>query len=398
MCLLNRLQAWLTAGSPQLSMRIETYLTIAWRISIGLLIVVFILGLMSFVSLPNKMNPLMIWFVLLGGHFLALIVQWCFKLSIVRWLFNILFKGLTHFLVKPSADQHHQGLTTLIEQLALHNLLHPLRLLLTHALWLSYFLGITLALLLYFLFNQVDFALESTLIQSTHSSFFFGSLFSVLNYLPQFLGFPSIDEQTVTLSLQASTDDHIRQLWAYWLVGQLLIWGAALRLLLMVYQALLIALRVPKRPLQAIATQVIDPAPAASHTTIQRHKVIHFTKEKQLIYFEIPSPYLTAPLWKTLSPLYIDKPASRRALVTHLSDNPLKYLLIVVNANATPEQGSLRFICQLMDHAQYCAIYLHTIGLQTRLIQWQDKLTPLLLANEQLFTQESELLQWWPDS
>jgi len=103
---------------------------------------------------------------------------------------------------------------------------------LTHLLWLSYFTGATLMLVLMLATHQVDFVWQTSILSSDS----FQSLTQLLAFLPQQLGFPVPSNEQIQQSYLGATDlldaENRRLVWSSLLISSLLLYGLLPRLFL----------------------------------------------------------------------------------------------------------------------------------------------------------------------
>lgn len=112
---------------------------------------------------------------------------------------------------------------------------------LTHLLWLSYFLGATLMLIVMLATHQVDFIWQTSLL-SLQS---FVALTEWLAYLPSLLGFPvpsieQIQQSSLAVSSVPGDAEHSRFVWSSLLISSFLIYGLVPRFLLFLLMQLLL--------------------------------------------------------------------------------------------------------------------------------------------------------------
>ncbi|MCF7530437.1 DUF2868 domain-containing protein [Neisseria lisongii] len=267
---------------------------------------------------------------------------------------------------------------------------------LSHGLWLSALTGMLSAVLLLLLVRQYTFNWESTLLTDTLSV----RLVAALSWLPQHLGLPVPDAQTVLGSRSAGHAVNARA-WAGLLLGSIAAYGILPRAAAWAVCRLLAKLSPARLPLeqsyyrhilQQWQRQVVDSDDYQEHLPSAAPQIQISQAEKWAVMLETAwdDPHwfrhILGQEWQ-----FQDTADSREkvaALVADLQKQPVQ-LLIGVRANTVPDRGVLRQIAQLAQAAQGGAVVqlLWTerssdtaADVRQRLETWQQALNGLQLS------------------
>jgi len=274
----------------------------------------------------------------------------------------------------------------------------------THSLWLAILMGILLALVVSFSLRHYTFFWQTTWLPTE----VFVSVAQTLSALPATLGFSVPDTETIATSGNRAIDQaEVRLAWANWLVGLVLIFGAMPRLVLLVLSAWSIrwcaqhsaepadayAQTLNARLLQARSVALIDAAPGAadqwsSQGALSADQTLSASAVVAL-ETSIPQALVAQALAPTL-PDIVDR-ESRELVLTTLTKLKPSRLLVVCDANQTPDRGLLNTLAAIGALAQHTRVYLKPPHVnQERFLQWQHKLAlslqvpPVLTAQQAL--------------
>jgi hypothetical protein len=243
---------------------------------------------------------------------------------------------------------------------------------LVNGLWLLIMFSALSMLILMMATRQYDFIWESTLLGAD----FFAALTDALTVIPHALGWsaPSVDMIRVTLD----TDYNrvlVRQMWAIWLVGAVLIYGVLPRLLLMLFcrwrwkrgrDRLRLELNLPgyaqlRERLMPTSERlgVNDPEPAQLHR-VESSVGELASKGALLVAIELDEQRPWPPaLPKNVSNAGIlDSRESRHKLLEQLSRFPPARLAIACDPRRSPDRGSLALIAELARSAGETRVWL----------------------------------------
>lgn len=243
---------------------------------------------------------------------------------------------------------------------------------LVNGLWLLIMLSALSMLVLMMAARRYDFIWESTLLGAD----FFAALTDALTVIPHALGWsaPRVDMIRVTLD----TDYNralVRQWWAIWLVGAVLIYGVLPRLILMLFcrwrwkrgrDRLHLDLNLPgyaqlRERLMPTSERlgVTDAAPEHLHR-VESSVSEHASDGALLVAIELDDQRPWPPaLPKTVSNAGIlDSRESRHKLLEQLSRFPPARLLIACDPRRSPDRGSLALIAELARNASTTRVWL----------------------------------------
>lgn len=304
----------------------------------------------------------------------------------------------------------------LIEVLGRNNALRWILGTVSHALWTTALLSMLLTLLAVLSARRYGFNWETTLLSADT----FVSLTAFLGWLPSVLGFSVPTEAVVRASngLQALPES-AQALWSSWLIGCVVAYGLLPRLL-----CLVLGLALAKKNLAAISIDEslpgyaelrnrLDPssekagidAPATPGFQAHVHPYAHPLYEQDqplLVGIELApdTPWPPAGLPANVADLgIIDTRIQRKNLLDHLQHHTPKQLLMVCDAQQTPDRGTIALLADLASLTGEAHVALQ--GSQTahppydtRTSAWQNRLAGAGFVPEQLHIGLEPALRW----
>jgi len=348
---------------------------------------------------------------LLGLHLLTLLLwlaSFLLGSSEGSWLGQA-WLWLTRRLARgPDAALAPQALTAL---LARNGSLRWLLGGISHAWWLIALLTALLTLLVVLSTRRYGFAWETTLLQPET----FVSLAHVVGWLPAHFGFPVPDAATV----RASDGMHAlppgaRAAWSGWLIGALVIYGVAPRLLAWLFCASrarrgLRRLRIdPSLPGHANLRERLAPsverlgidAPDDQAYTPRLAGAGHAVAGSTAVLagIELPADISWPPFSVAEGihcPAVLDTREQRKALLDALSQHPPARLLLACDAGQTPDRGTLALIVELASLAGRTGIWLvRGASGPDRAQQWRERLAAAGLATAPVMTGTDDAARW----
>ncbi|MEI2415505.1 DUF2868 domain-containing protein [Orrella sp. JC864] len=309
----------------------------------------------------------------------------------------------------PDAALAPQAFATLLSR---HGGLRWLLGAITHGIWLAGLSAALAALLVALSTRRYAFAWETTILEPET----FVRVTRALGWLPQQLGFAMPDAAAILASdgLQA-VPAAVQAQWSGWLVGALVVYGIAPRLLaLLACAAQLWRVRArlgldPNLPGLASLRDRLMPAverlgPDAPEGTpeLPQHRPGQAEAGQPctglvLAGIEIPSdlawPRLPAGLHDAG---IVDTREQRRVLLDRLAQAPARRLLLACDARQTPDRGTLRLLLELAGHAASTRVWLRAgeRAEPARLQGWQAQLTQAGLPAQAITRDSQAALHW----
>lgn len=276
-----------------------------------------------------------------------------------------------------------------------------------HGAWSVALLAALATLLVQMSLRRYGFVWETTLLAPDR----FVAAVQALGWLPGWLGFPLPDAQAVRASGDtALADAGVRQQWAGWLIGLLVVYGVVPRLLLAAWCAWRwrrgVATLTPDlaQPGYALLRErlqpthesagVLDPAPpdlpapAGAAAALSGHGAVLAAIELDP---DLPWPPPLPPGVQHAG--VVDEGAQRRALLDQLAAHPPRRLLVACDPRRSLDRGTLALLEALAGHAQEMQVWLlaapdGSID-ATRLADWQAALGARGLRHG-----DASLLRW----
>jgi hypothetical protein len=279
----------------------------------------------------------------------------------------------------------------------------------THSLWVATLAGTLLAFLVAFSLRHYTFMWQTTWLEAT----VFVELAQAISAVPAWLGFNVPEPQTILMSGNQAIDQSIiRMQWAHWLVGAVLVWGLLPRLIALSASAFFLrrcyanvgplpkdayALLVQER-LDKVAREIsvdgppgqLDQWPQAVFLSPQKCRDTRVAVALETAWLEESRAALPGAVHVLAS---VDDRVSRQEALVQLQSLAPSHLLIVVDAQNTPDRGLLNTILAFTPHTGCARVYLKSAdGARNRTAQWQDKLQVIGLGKPLLDWPSA--LQW----
>lgn len=282
----------------------------------------------------------------------------------------------------------------------------------THGLWLGALAGALAGLLAALAVRRYGFVWETTILPSEA----FIRFVAMAGWLPAQLGFAVPDAAAVRASgAHPAPDEAVRIAWSSWLVGCVVVYGLAPRLVLWASclalwrsgrARLRLDLAAPGFALLAArlvpASErigVVDAAPAHRH---RAHIGAH-PAAGSAVALAVGLELGHGAAWPPALPAgagdggVIDTGAERRRLLARVSAAPPGRLLIACDARLSPDRGSLELITECCRHAGACRVWLWQAGApagRERGAHWREALLAIDLAPDQVVEGEAAALAW----
>ncbi|MDT8427915.1 MAG: DUF2868 domain-containing protein [Pseudomonadales bacterium] len=285
--------------------------------------------------------------------------------------------------------------------------------LITHSLWLAALLGVTAGSFLALALRSYSFNLETTILAPET----FIRAISIAGWLPARFNIDIPDADTIRATLgNPEQGEHIRRIWASWLLSMLLIYGVLPRLLLSglclflfrrrlagfrldlklpAYTTLLARLKPHSQPANS-KDQPAPPSLPASHAGSYAGELI--TGSRQLILFELDQ---TAEQWAqpNLAPLAkVESREQRHQVLQQLQQAPVERLLIVCNRQLSPDRSTLNWIAQASWYARQTTVLLLAQADSSpdheRVSSWQHSLIDTGFTAAQLYLDKEPAVRW----
>lgn len=279
----------------------------------------------------------------------------------------------------------------------------------THSLWAVTLAGALFALLVAFSLRHYTFLWQTTWLEAT----VFVDLAQAISAVPVWLGFNVPEAKTILMSgNQAIDQSDVRTQWAHWLLGAVFVWGLMPRVLALMVSAYFLRrcyAKVGPPPTDAYALLVQERLDKAAHpisvdgppgqrdqwprAVFLSPKNVRDTRAAVTLetqWLEESRAALTDAV-HVLAP--IDDRVSRKETLVQLQSLAPSHLLIVVDAQHTPDRGLVNTILALTPHTGCTRVYLKFADVaRNRTPQWQEKLQAIGLGEP--FDDWSSALQW----
>ncbi len=312
------------------------------------------------------------------------------------------------------ASRHARIGAGLSALLAHHGLLRWLTASITHLLWTLALTSALAGVLLMLAIQRHVFVWETTILPAET----FIDLIGALGWLPGLLGFAVPDADMIRAGGQGLTPpgqtEAARLAWSSWLVGCLVVYGLAPRLLAWLvshgcwsygHRRLRLDLSLPGHALQrsrllpdSHRLGVVDQAPSTWHAPhIQPHPPLH-GQARLLVGMELEPDLRRLPALPPSVSTWpvIESREDRRRLLQAVAERPPARLLLALDARLTPDRGTLAYIADLASHAEALAIWLMAADRAdpARLQTWRDVLAELGMPVERLIDDASRAMNW----
>lgn len=279
----------------------------------------------------------------------------------------------------------------------------------THGIWAALLVGVLAALFVAFSLRQYTFVWQTTWLDAD----VFVGLAHAIGAWPGLLGFEVPTANTILLSGYSAIDTpEVRQQWAHWLVGCVIAWGLLPRLVALTVTLGLLrhcyrfkgpvpsdayALTVMARLAKQSQKPAFDDRPGPRDDWPQAH----FLPQQEGTEAKAAVSIETAPLddihtvfggqVHALTPV-VDR-RSREQVKTQLQAMHPKRLLLIVDAQHTPDRGVLNTLLAFTPHVVEARLFLrHADSKRNRVTQWQEKLQAVGLTAP--LTVWSAAVQW----
>ncbi|WP_392563777.1 DUF2868 domain-containing protein [Orbus wheelerorum] len=211
----------------------------------------------------------------------------------------------------------------------------------------------------------------------------------VLGQLPAILGFSLPNNDMIRASEQAMSNGEIRSAWAIWLLGIFIVYGIAVRLVLLIFcwlkwrigcQSITLNLQYPQYQLLVNDLDVV----AIKHIVDKEHhhnSVLHAENKqiystatnKMLVAIEIETNWLPPAEIEFLG--FLNSHNERKAMLDFLQQHPAEKLLIAIDTNRSPDRGIINLIQSLATKSVHCRLWFINQGRQFS--NWQESLSKL---------------------
>ena len=279
--------------------------------------------------------------------------------------------------------------------------------LISHGLWLLALLAALAGLLALLATRRYGFVWETTILSADS----FVAMVDLLGRLPAAVGFVIPDAATIAASGgNALADEASRRAWSAWLIGCLLIYGIAPRLLLTGVslwfwrrrEQLRLDLSMPgyatlrERLMPSVETLgVQDASPEQLPSFHLQPALGSDSLGAVLIGLELPDEIDWPPaLSKARDAGIVASRAERNRLLETLSATPAERLLIACDASQSPDRGTLALISELSRYAAHCAVWLIAGRGVERLALWHESLATIDLPAGLRFDDHGAALAW----
>lgn len=278
--------------------------------------------------------------------------------------------------------------------------------LISHTFWLWATLVAILALLWALSARRYGFGWETTLLSPDS----FVALVESLGSVPRWLGFdvPSAELIRMSDGLTPLTPEDQR-VWSSWLLGCLVCYGLLPRLVAWLCCTGVVRFRLrhlhidrqlpgwieqQERLLPVHVRVGIDAEAPIDQVAVAQPTLFEFPQATDTVCvaaIEYPQDRIWPPLpipdtW--INAGVVDTRAQREQLLQLLHQRSPDYLLLVCDANQTPDRGIVAWLGELSSYGRYCAIVLQAASdtevQPERLLAWRDRLSAAGFRSEQL--------------
>lgn len=319
------------------------------------------------------------------------------------WLCKKLARG-------PDATIVPQALVNVLNQ---NNSLRWLLAAISHGVWVLIMGSAMMTLLALLAARQYTFGWETTILPASS----FVTLTQTIGFLPGLLGFsiPPVDiiQQS---NAQSLANTAAQTAWSSWLMGAVCVYGLLLRLASFLFCLFKVRQFIRQtdidETLPAYAGLVDRLSPHSEHIGIDapapalqtaRHNPAHHNinpiAERLVIGLEL-SPRTTWPPFTLAATVHdrgiLETREQRHQLLALMNRQTVPALLVVCDAQQTPDRGTLHFITDLANLTQKTDIYLQAgeHGNDRRLALWKERLQQAGFASHQLHDSPATLSEW----
>ncbi|MDX1705472.1 DUF2868 domain-containing protein [Pseudidiomarina sp.] len=293
-------------------------------------------------------------------------------------------------------SQHAHTLRTAVQVARSQGLLKPLMAMITHSFWAALLIAAWIALLTKLTVNTYAFTWATTILDTQSVK----AIAQVLNWLPGFFNYtaPSVE------SLLNKPSPELYQQAGNWLLVCLAIYGIGLRLVLLLVAVLVFSWRWfhmqldLNKPGMAYAlrnltepdhaARLVDPdnTDSDSWLTSVRKRTLALVKGKGRVLLSLdfePDPDSAKQFARAYPDLnymgVIGAGAEKQKVIEQLRAGPVALAIIRIDANLSPDRGSIRFIEQLKPGAQQLLAWLvkDKDSKAHHQLHWQDALAAI---------------------
>lgn len=215
------------------------------------------------------------------------------------------------------------------------------------------------------------------------------SITRLLGEIPSLLGFSLPNVDMIRSSEQALSSGEIRSAWAIWLLGVFIVYGIAVRMMLLIFcwlkwtiacQRLTLNTQYPEY--QRLIND-LEPIPLKSITDKERnhqylgtafeqfaHVVGH---KKLLVAIDVENSWLIPTQIEFLG--FLNNSEQRSNILNFLQHNPAEKLLIAIDTNRSPDRGMINLINGLMQKSTQTKLWFINHGRQYN--NWLESLQKL---------------------
>ncbi|NYT61574.1 DUF2868 domain-containing protein [Alcaligenaceae bacterium] len=364
----------------------------------------------------RSVNVLLALTTLLGLNLLTLLF-WLLSFAVQSsggtWL-GELWLWLTRKLARgPDAALTPRAL---VEVLSRHHALRWVLGAISNGLWASALLAMLLTLLAMLSARRYGFNWETTLLSADT----FVSLTAIAGWLPSVLGFAIPPETIVRASNGLTTlPESAQALWSSWLIGCVVAYGLLPRLLCLAFSLItarrkLTGIRLDESlPGYAELRNRLTPSseragidsPATPGFQAQLHpgSLAAYEQDRPLLVgvelaSDTPWPPTHLPAG-TLDLGIIDTRPERKSLLDRLAQQPPGQLLMVCDAQQTPDRGTIALLADLASLAGLAHVALYNASsdshaYEARTLAWRERLAAAGFKPDQLHTGLESALAW----
>jgi|AntAceMinimDraft_1070359.scaffolds.fasta_scaffold02088_4 hypothetical protein len=260
----------------------------------------------------------------------------------------------------------------------------------THGIWAVLLIGVVAALLAAFSLRHYTFVWQTTWLDAE----VFVGFAHAIGAWPGLLGFDVPSANTILLSGNAAVDSpEVRQQWAHWLVGCVIAWGLLPRLIALIVTAGLLGqcyrskgsepsdayalVALARMEKQAQKPAFDDPSgptdvwPQALFLPIQEGTEVNATVSIETASLDDIHAVFGGQVHALMR---IEDRASRQQVKAQLQAMRPKRLLMIVDAQHTPDRGVFNTLLALTPHVVQARLFLQQAeSKRNRVTQWQEK-------------------------
>lgn len=254
-----------------------------------------------------------------------------------------------------------------------------------HSAWLVIFAALATSFFFQFTLKQYQFNLYSTLFPE--ESGIYQQILQIINFLPNLIFGELTSSQLIINSLKGTTSTLENAIWARWILITLIIYGLLPRLLLVF---------ISYRQYRHYQQRCLTPEKITSATVIDAAKIKPKSERPAKTISQGSGTMNIAldfsqPLSETIT-IINDRHAFTR-LHHKIMNAPLAELTLYIDAALTPDRSLLRRLYTLLNLSVKSTIILVESDTHLRTEEWQQKILPNLLDQEQTIVQPYDNLK-----